>query len=270
MTVYIEQILLVNLLASGSLLWITARLWGRAIAWGRLAASSAAAALWAAASTLPTLTALRSPWAWGAGIAAVTLLCYLPGGIRDFLRLWLTLWGATLLAGGAALAVDSLLGAPYAYACAPLGLAAAALTARFALPGWRGGARSFRVTISRPGRKGFPALIDSGNCLTEPLSGLPVIVAGPDAGRELLGMPLEALSEGVRWIPLRTASGGGALPALPVSDICVEREGEKEPCGAVYVAVTVAALPGGVSALVPPLPHLLQNGRKPWNRCVSK
>ena len=186
------------------------RLWGRAIAWGRLAASSAAAALWAAASTLPTLTALRSPWAWGAGIAAVTLLCYLPGGIRDFLRLWLTLWGATLLAGGAALAVDSLLGAPYAYACAPLGLAAAALTARFALPGWRGGVRSFRVTISRPGRKGFPALIDSGNCLTEPLSGLPVIVAGPDANG-LLGMPLEALS-GRAVDPIEDSVGRRALP----------------------------------------------------------
>ena len=54
--------------------------------------------LWAAASTLPALTALRSVWAWGAGIAAITLLCYLPGGVRDFLRLWVTLWGATLLA----------------------------------------------------------------------------------------------------------------------------------------------------------------------------
>lgn len=267
MTVYVEQILIANFLTGGALLWFTGRLWGRRMIRWRWACASLLAALWAVAATVPGLPALGAPWMWGVGLAGITALCFRPSGYRDFARLWVTVCGATLVAGGAATAAWARLRAPYAAACTPLGLAALAVTARFVLPGWRSGLRRFEAVIGCPGGAQLPALVDSGNRLREPLSGLPVIVAGRDAAAALSGGPVGEETEGVRWIPCHTAAGGRTLPAVLVRSVRIRLGGPWTECGPVYVAVTDCELPGGMAALVPPLPRLV-NGRKTWRHCA--
>lgn len=267
-TVYIEQILIANFLTDGALLWMTGRLWGRSMVRWRWTAASLAAALWAVAATLPALAFLGAPWFWGAGLAGMTALCYMPCRWRDFLRLWITLCGSTFIAGGAAMALCARISAPYAYACTPLGMVALAVTAHYVLPGWRNGLRRFTAVIGCPGGQEFPAIIDSGNSLFEPLSGLPVIVTGEEAARALLGDALNNIEGIARWIPCKTAVGGKVLPALRSGNIRIKLDGAWKQCGPVYIAVTEYELPGGVAALIPPLPDLMGNGRNKWYHCA--
>lgn len=77
------------------------------------------------------------------------------------------------------------------------------------------------------------ALRDSGNTLTDPITGEPVLVIGADAARELTGLterqlsaPLETLAggaiAGLRLIPYRTVGrGGGFLLGLRLRDVMV-------------------------------------------------
>lgn len=98
----------------------------------------------------------------------------------------------------------------------------------------KGGAQTFRLTLTAPGGSVCAsASVDTGNSLREPFSGAPAAVARfgavegtlPEAVREnvpamLAGVPPEHLPPvpGLRLIPARTVSGRALLPAYgPVS-----------------------------------------------------
>ena len=94
------------------------------------------------------------------------------------------------------------------------------------------------------------ALRDTGNTLRDPLTGAPVLIAGPEAAGRLLGLPKGMLSDpvslaasvqGIRLIPYRAVgTNSGFLPAVMCE--CV-RIGKREGKG--LVAFAPESFPGG-------------------------
>ena len=76
------------------------------------------------------------------------------------------------------------------------------------------------------------ALVDTGNCLCDPITGEPVTVLSPEIGKRL-GLPADALADpagtmlpGLRVIPARTVGGGGLLAAVRCDGVTIGgREG---------------------------------------------
>lgn len=70
-----------------------------------------------------------------------------------------------------------------------------------------------------------PAVIDTGNALTDPVSGEPVSILERTAAEELFG---GQLPEGLRFIPYRSVGKkDGVLPAVRLGRLCVSGEGEQ-------------------------------------------
>ena len=116
---------------------------------------------------------------------------------------------------------------------------AAALLCLLALVGRDGGAGSGYASLTiRFGEKtvSLRALRDSGNLLTDPVSGESVLIVSPWVGSKLLGLspwelmhPIETVASGkvpgLRLIPYSAVgSGGGLLPALRFRDVTVDGE----------------------------------------------
>lgn len=105
----------------------------------------------------------------------------------------------------------------------------------------------FALTLRRLGRtESIEALADSGNRLTEPFSGLPVVVVTLRAVWRLLKPEERALIlepdpasglAGVRWVLLRTVGEECLLPAFKPDALSVLWEGRETPTEA-YFAVT--------------------------------
>ena len=86
----------------------------------------------------------------------------------------------------------------------------------------------------------FPCLYDSGNHLTEPFSGYPVLVVERDAVEPLLTVPPAEdlpVHGGWRLIPYDTLAGGGLLPAFIPTEVALMRAKEVIPLRRCYVAV---------------------------------
>lgn len=105
-------------------------------------------------------------------------------------------------------------------------------------------AHLYRVRLTQGGRNvQITCLYDSGNHLTEPFSGWPVLVVERTTAEQLVEVPssvetIPPQSE-VRWrvVPFDTLSGSGVLPAfVPKEAVALTTQGEKTlmPC---YVAV---------------------------------
>ncbi|MGN0425634.1 MAG: sigma-E processing peptidase SpoIIGA [Acetatifactor sp.] len=81
-------------------------------------------------------------------------------------------------------------------------------------------------------KKSFPAFVDSGNHLYEPISGKPVCIASSQVIREILG-------EGsglFRVVPYRSIGGKGWLKAYAVGQMQIELDGNTYPVERVYFA----------------------------------
>lgn len=86
----------------------------------------------------------------------------------------------------------------------------------------------------------FLCLYDSGNHLTEPFSGYPVLVVEREVIEPLMTVPsAEELPVGGGWrlIPYNTVNGGGLLPAFIPTRIAVLTGKEEVALGVCYVAV---------------------------------
>ena len=162
----------------------------------------------------------------------VRILCAisfgLRGGIRDFTRAALAVWGCGALLGGFMTLFSGLFGGSLPGGDGlDLIFAAAALVLGFGRLLRRRLTRGIaEVTIPYGGRlyRG-QALIDTGNLLTDPSSGQPVILMRPSDARELvgelagslyLGIIPEQTESGVRAVPIRTAGGTRIGVRLPV------------------------------------------------------
>ena len=92
----------------------------------------------------------------------------------------------------------------------------------------------------------FPALIDTGNRLREPVSGLPVLIAET-------GLLKGALPEsGYRILPFGGVGGSGRMVCFKPTMVWIEKNGRRLPGPPVWVGLYPGALPGQHQALAPP------------------
>ena len=108
----------------------------------------------------------------------------------------------------------------------------------------------------------FSAKVDTCNFLTEPFSNLPVIIVSKECLKEVLPQDFSLVSDisdkscaqslklKLRFVPFKTISGDGMLPAFKPDDLTIQKGIHKEA----YVAVcSKGILPGEISALMNPL-----------------
>lgn len=188
--VYLDELLLLNFAVDYLLLLSAGRLAGEVLRRGRLALGAAIGAAYAGAAVLPGLGFLLHPLCKaGAGVLAV-LTGY--GGSRRLLRVCLVFFAVAAAFGGGIYALQLLGGRGLTLSAgvisSPLDLklvlASAAgcyglITLLFRRAARHSPARELAPAVVELGgrRVAFTALVDTGNTLTDPVSGRPVLVA---------------------------------------------------------------------------------------------
>ena len=233
----IEAFFLSNLLADGVLLWATARILGRFENWRVLLC----ALLGTVGALMPAVNPALRPASLVLPVLTTPLLL---GNVVPslYIKAALLLAGGALLSGGASLLVA--LKGPMGAVCAlPGGILLAALfAARNPLRGdWE-----VRLALTVDGRTArFPALIDTGNRLREPLSGQPVVIAEEGLLRGILPR------SGWRELRFGSVNGGGHMACFKPSRVTIERGRKRTRGPDVWVAVSPVPLPGEARALAP-------------------
>lgn len=130
----------------------------------------------------------------------------------------------------------------------------AALTAICRLPLWQKAqpaARYAWLSITHQGRSlQVTALIDSGNLLRDEVTGLPVIVLSQSAARRLICLPPPGqLLPGMRYLPVRTATGAACMVMFRPQRIMLRQRGQTLPVQAMLAISPDAA--ASFSALAP-------------------
>lgn len=103
-----------------------------------------------------------------------------------------------------------------------------------------------RLTVTNLGRSvTVDGLLDTGNTLTEPFSGLPVVVVSEKSAEKVIpsdvmnfDISAPQLNKSVRLIPYSSVGGKGLLKGFMPECITVECEGKESRTKDVYVAVT--------------------------------
>lgn len=216
------------------------------------------------------LKRLISAAAAGALFAGLLLPMALPEAVKSLLSLCWTAVMARMAAGpghrGAGAAVLALSALGYALSRPFQGnsLLAAGTYCLSALGGslilnrkrrWQANWR-VEIRLEWRGRAAaFPALIDTGNRLREPVSSLPVIVVGQEQLQGLLPRDYDPLEPWRRPFPgLREVAFGGVGGSGVMGCFCPEalKFDGAEAGEAFWVAVYPGPLPGGAGALAPP------------------
>ena len=245
MSVCLERYLFLNLLMDFAVLTAASRALG-IFRWRRVVPASLIAAgcgLLAAARPLPWCTPpvqLAMP--------AVLALLLRPRGLRCLGPIILMLCGGALFSGGFLSLLHSL---PTFAALAPCACAAALIgfmgVRRSALTTW-----TVALRVANNGRCArFIALIDTGNRLTEPLSGQPVLIAEASLVRDILP------DAGWRQVAYGALGGGGTLPCFRADAVWVETRRGPRRVPDVWIAVMPRPLPGPARALAPAVLSLL-------------
>jgi len=236
----IEGFLAINLIADFVLLASVSRAFGL-FSWRRVLAADAAcgalAALAGVRATMGPFVALASP-----ALAALIITR------RAAPKLWalftLTLLGHALLCGGIARLL------PLAPELAsPVCLGTGALLTLVVSAGRPPVSRDWQVTLclrvgSRSAR--FSALIDTGNRLREPLSGLPVLIAEAPLVRDILPQT------GYRTLGFGALGGEGRMACFRPDALWIDVGRRRRQGPDVWVAVSPTPLPGLCQALAPP------------------
>ena len=257
MVVYADILMAVNGWIDFLLLCAVRRLNGGEGRGWRLAAGAMAGAVYSLVLFLPPLAWWLAALTEALAAAVIVLIAFGWGDGRRFCRR--LLWMLALSAGwaGAATMISKWLspagmtvwnGVVY-YAISPLwlvGLTTAAYGIQWiAEKRMRHRApdrRTFTVRI-RTGERtaGLCCLYDSGNHLTEPFSGRPVLIAEQSALRRL--MPVvptpQTLPEtgGWRVVPFSSVGGDGLLAAFPPDEVTVVTAGRKQILQPCYIAI---------------------------------
>jgi stage II sporulation protein GA (sporulation sigma-E factor processing peptidase) len=235
--VNLEGFVLYNAAMNALLLFCTGRLSGlRAKMW-RLALAAALGAAYAVASNLAPLRFLQAWYGKLACACAMAALAFLPNRPRKVLRAAACFFLAAMLLGGTGFSLLYLLGARgYGWNIALLvAILGAAGGVVLATAGRR--ARFDKILYDVRIRHGdtearFTAMLDTGNRLVEPLSGLPVIVVQKEALKGIV------LPEG-NPVTYASMAGDGELSAFEPDSVLIDG---KEGC-----RVAVAAYEGALS-----------------------
>ena len=91
----------------------------------------------------------------------------------------------------------------------------------------------------------FPACVDTGNRLTEPFSGEPVLIASAKLVEKILPV------KGYRQVSFGSVGGGGLLPCFRPDALYILSNGRRRRMPEVWIAVFPDRLPGAFQALAP-------------------
>ena len=241
----IERFLLANFSANLMLLTISTRAVGQ-VKTGRVTGAALLGALYALAAYAAGVAWLRSPACALVCLIAMCLVACPPGSLRKRARLCASLAVCSGLAGGIQLALGQ--------ASPALFLAAMALYALFT--GCRRSVREEREVLLRlvfsSGQVEVCALVDSGNRLHEPISGLPVVIVERKCLEKALGRQrLDKLEMQGRPVRFRSLGNSGELLCLRVRRLQIVRKGHLLPAGDAFVAPCEHTLSGEHQAIAP-------------------
>lgn len=235
-TLYADVLFLVNFSMDFISIWAAALLTSSPRGALRM---SLAAALGASYGVFSVIAGLEGFFMYLSAAAVSVLMCLIAfgmcGGAVGLIKHSALIWGCGALLGGVMSAVitafgsthtaaGNKVGSPYALAAA-VAAAAVYITIRLMRSKKRGGSTEISVEFRGKSIK-FTALCDSGNLLSDPISGDPVIPVSADVLRTLTGDTVSrALSEcstdvlisyniPIRIIPHKSAGGTGLSCAL--------------------------------------------------------
>ncbi len=269
MTVYIDEVFLLNAIVDYLLLLSAARLAGEPFRRLRLGMGAVLGGLYAALTILPGLEFLSHPLCKLAAPVGMSLVAF--GSAKRLLRVSLVFFGVSAAFGGGVLALQLFLGAPAVLDLKTTLLAAAGcylfLTLIFRRTARHTGGELAPARLELEGRVcRLTVLVDTGNTLTDPVTGKAVMVAEGERLRELFPMgecpgaeelrdPIGALEkrrgEGHRWrlLPYRAVG-------IPWALLLAVRVDRAQVGGEDYGPILVALSPtpvsdgGGYNALI--------------------
>lgn len=255
----IEAFVITDFLMNLLVLGVGARSLGH-VCWKRVTAAAVVGTAYAAAAYL---------WLPGMRSFVFQTLCLLLMALilfarrrkgRIWLRGFLCIAGSCVFAGG----VMTLL-ARRMNAGSPLMTAAGwliVIVCAFAADGFRDDRHAENTVLlkisTRMGAVELDALIDTGNRLHEPLSGLPVVVVGR---RWLKGLLDDSCLEqtggrlrpGFRIVRYGALGGSGEMCCFRPESVCIWSERGWKDAPDVWVAIYPGDIPSGVEALAPPV-----------------
>lgn len=269
MTVYIDEVFLLNTLVDYLLLLCAARLAGEPLRRGRMVLAAVLGGVYAALVFLPGWGFLARPLCKLAAPVGMTLTAF--GSSRRLLRVSLIFLGVSAAFGGGVLALQLFLGAPAVLDLKTTLLAAAGcylfLTLLFRRMGRHTGRELTPACLELKGRVcRLTALVDTGNTLTDPATGKAVMVAEGEKLRELFPPGLCPTSEemsdpagalerrkdsSLQWRLLPYQAVGIPWALLLAVKVDRARVGE-EDYGSILVALSPTPVSdgGGYSALI--------------------
>lgn len=258
MQVSVEAYILINLCMNFITIGAVARLRGR-VRWGAVLFSSAFGALYAVAMQTEVFGQLR---AWPLRIALLALMVagsMQVTGFLDYLCAVLYVASGTVLLGGVQLLMRELFIGPSAMAVCIGALAGGALLLA-ALSHRRQRIERLEVQLmlrAKGRRVRLTALIDTGNRLHEPLSGLPVLIVSARRIRALLppmldpSMPQRTLPPGFRLASYGSLGGGGSMAVFRPDELLVSYGDGYMTAPDLWIGVYPGEMPGAVQALAP-------------------
>lgn len=269
MTVYIDEVFLLNTAIDYLLLLASARMAGEPFRRWRLGLGAVLGGLYAGLVFLPGWGFLSHPLCKLVLPVGMVLIAF--GSSRRLLRVALTFWGVSAAFGGGVLALQLFLGAPAVLDLKTTLLAAAGcylfLTLLFRRGTRHGGGELCQASLELGGRVcRLTALVDTGNTLADPATGKAVMVAEGEKLRDLfpsggcpgageLSDPIQALErrkgDGHRWRLLPYRAVGVPWALLLAVKVDRARVGE-EDYGSILVALSPTPVSdgGGYSALI--------------------
>jgi len=281
-TVYVDVLLVLNYITTALLLCGTAKILGTQIKRRRIVGAALLGAVGSLAIFLPFMSFFVM-MSYRFFLSGIIVLVALPWeSFMGLLKGWGMFFAVNFFFAGAMLGLWLLfaprgmiyLGGIVYFNINPMtlliGAAAAYLLLGLAHRLSRGGrlmGTKCRVTVKLGGNScSLGALVDTGNSLYEPFSGVPVIVCPLREVSVLLNPALaRAIKAGdwrrtatnagvrIRVVPYSAMGGKGTLPALRVDELIIQHDGQLYKAGLCYMAISAQRIgEGGAQAILNP------------------
>lgn len=233
MKIYLDLVVMLNFLVDFLLILGTNRLAGFAPGVKRAALAAAVGSIYAAGCVMPGFSFLGNGFWRLVSLMLMSLVAF--GWSSGGLRRGILFVFLSMALGGIALGLGN--GGFWAIVMAALGVALLCLVGFAGHPGQQ---KYVPVSISHGNQKiHLTALLDTGNTLRDPVSGVPVLVVDALAAEKLLGLtalelmhPVETLATranaGLRLIPYHAVGqSGGLMLGMRVDELEVNGRKEK-------------------------------------------